>query len=210
MDILEHIQKHYPQFTDSNLLEDFCKVSSYKTISKGEKLMEVGSYIKFMPLVLSGVIKVMREDEDGNEVLLYYLESGNTCAMSMSCCMKIEKSAIRAIAEEDTEIIMVPVEHVDNWISKHRQWKEFVLNTYSNRFDELLNAIDIFAFKKMDERLYKYLKKRTDFLGEKATQITHQEIATELNTSREVVSRLLKKLEQNKLISISKKGINIL
>ena len=209
MDILELIHKYYPQFSDSKFLQEIERVAQVKKVDKGDKIMEVGSYIKFMPLVLTGVIKVMREDEDGNEILLYYLESGNTCAMSMTCCMKAEKSGIRAIAEEDSQIIMIPIEYVDDWISKFREWKEFVLRTYSNRFDELLNAIDIFAFKKMDERLYEYLKKRTDLLGEQAKQITHQEIAFELNTSREVVSRLLKKLEQNKMIEISKKGIII-
>lgn len=209
MNVRDTLNVFYPQFSDSHLLNDLEVVATFKEVKKGDLLMDVGSYIKFMPLVISGLIKVMREDDQGHEILLYYLESGNTCAMSMNCCMKIEKSSIRAIAEEDSKIIMIPVEYVDDWVSKHRQWKEFVLNTYSNRFDELLTAIDIFAFKKMDERLYKYLKKRTELLGEKAAQITHQEIAFELNTSREVVSRLLKKLEQNGLINVSKSGIKL-
>ena len=209
MNLLDTLNIHYPQFTDEKLLQDLGSVAVIKTVKKGDKLMDVGSYIKFMPLVISGLIKVMREDADGNEVLLYYLEAGNTCAMSMNCCMKIEKSGIRAIAEEDSEFIMIPVEYVDDWVSKHKQWKDFVLNTYSSRFDELLEAIDIFAFKKMDERLYKYLQKRTELFGDKASQITHQEIAFELNTSREVVSRLLKKLEQNGQIAVTKTGIKL-
>lgn len=209
MNVIEHLNSYYPQFSDPILLKDLESVSSIRKVSKGEKLMDVGSYIKFMPLIISGLIKIMREDSEGNEVLLYYLESGNTCAMSMNCCMKIEKSGIRAIAEEDSEIIMIPVEFVDEWVSKHKQWKDFVLSTYSNRFDELLEAIDIFAFKKMDERLYKYLQKRKELYGDKAFQITHQEIAFELNTSREVVSRLLKKLEQNGLIIITKTGVEL-
>ena len=197
-------------FRDKKLLEAIDWVASFKTVPKGELLMDVGVYIKFMPLVLNGLIKVMREDNEGNEILLYYLESGKTCAMSMSCCMQLEKSSIRAVAEEDTEIVMIPVQYVDVWISEHKEWKHFILNTYSRRFDELLEAIDIFAFKKMDERLLSYLQKRSDVLGENAFNMTHQEMALELNTSREVVSRLLKKLEQNKQIKVTKSKIVLL
>ena len=114
------------------------------------------------------------------------------------------------MAEEDTEIVMIPVQYVDDWISEHKEWKHFILNTYSRRFDELLEAIDIFAFKKMDERLLSYLQKRSDVLGENAFNMTHQEMALELNTSREVVSRLLKKLEQNKQIKVTKSKIVLL
>jgi CRP/FNR family transcriptional regulator, anaerobic regulatory protein len=197
-------------FRDQKLLGAIDSVASFKKVPKGELLMDVGGYIKFMPLVLNGLIKVMREDKEGNEILLYYLESGNTCAMSMSCCMQLEKSSIRAVAEEETEIVMIPVQYVDDWISEHKEWKHFILNTYSRRFDELLEAIDIFAFKKMDERLLSYLQKRTDVLGNNAFNMTHQEMALELNTSREVVSRLLKKLEQNKQIKVTKSKIVLL
>lgn len=208
--IRDLLKQYFPNFTDKALLEAIETVASLKSVPKGDFLMDVGSYIKFMPLVIDGLIKVMREDEDGNEVLLYYLESGKTCAMSVSCCLHLERSGIRAEVEEDAKLIMIPVEYVDEWISKHREWKHFILNSYSNRFDELLEAIDIFAFKKMDERLLKYLQKRFDLLGEKASVITHQEMALELNTSREVVSRLLKKLEQNKQIKLSKNKIKLL
>jgi CRP/FNR family transcriptional regulator, anaerobic regulatory protein len=197
-------------FRDKKLLEAIDSVASFKIVHKGELLMDVGVYIKFVPLVLNGLIKVMREDNEGNEILLYYLESGKTCAMSMSCCLQLEKSSIRAVAEEETEIVMIPVQYVDDWISEYKEWKHFILNTYSRRFDELLEAIDIFAFKKMDERLFSYLQKRSDVLGENAFNMTHQEMALELNTSREVVSRLLKKLEQNKQIKITKSKIVLL
>ena len=208
--IKDILKKYYPIFSDKALIEAIEQVASIKQVAKGDFLMDVGSYIKFMPLVISGLIKVMREDEEGNEVLLYYLESGKTCAMSVSCCMHLEKSSIRAVAEEDAEILMIPVEYVDEWISKYKDWKNFILNSYSMRFDELLEAIDIFAFKKMDERLLSYLKKRMQLLGDKAADITHQEMALELNTSREVVSRLIKKLEQNKQIKVTKNKIQLL
>lgn len=204
------VSQYFPMFRDIKLLEAIDSVASFKIVPKGELLMDVGVYIKFMPLVLNGLIKVMREDNEGNEILLYYLESGKTCAMSMTCCMQLEKSSIRAVAEEDTEIVMIPVQYVDDWISEHKEWKHFILNTYSRRFDELLEAIDIFAFKKMDERLLSYLQKRAEVLGDKAFNMTHQEMALELNTSREVVSRLLKKLEQNKQIKITKSKIVLL
>jgi CRP/FNR family transcriptional regulator, anaerobic regulatory protein len=203
------LKKHFPNFSDKELLEAIEQVASVKNVAKGEFLMDVGAYIKFMPLVTKGLIKVMREDKEGNEVLLYYLESGKTCAMSVSCCMQLEKSSIRAVAEEDTALILIPVEYVDQWVSKYQQWKHFVLNSYSKRFDELLEAIDVFAFKKMDERLFKYLQKRSKVLGDKAFEITHQEMALELNTSREVVSRLLKKLEQNKQIKVLNNKIQL-
>ena len=205
--IESNLKIYFPFFRDPFLLEAILRVASYKKIKKGDFLMDVGTYIKFMPLVIHGVIKVMREDKDGNEILLYYLDSGKTCAMSVSCCLKLEKSTIRAVAEEDTELLLIPIEYVNAWISKFEEWKQFVLNTYSNRFDELLNAIDIFAFKNMDERLLNHLKKRASFLGEKAFSITHQEIALELNTSREVVSRLLKKLELNNFITVTNNKI---
>jgi CRP/FNR family transcriptional regulator, anaerobic regulatory protein len=208
--IKQYLHTFYPSFTEPSLVKAIEDVAIISTVKQGEFLIDVGTYVKYMPLVISGLIKVMREDSEGKEILLYYLEKGKTCAMSVTCCMHIEKSSIRAIAETDPELILIPVAYVDEWISNFKEWKYFILNSYAERFDDLLEAIDIFAFKKMDERLFNYLKKRTLAMGNGANNITHQEMAAELNTSREVVSRLLKKLEQNKQIRYYKNKIELL
>jgi CRP/FNR family transcriptional regulator len=145
-----------------------------------------------MPLVFSGSINILRQDDHGNEVLLYYLEKGKTCAMSMSCCMKEKKSNIWAIAEEDTQLLLVPVEKMDFWMKKYSSWKNFVMNSYSSRMDELLYTLDAIAFYSLDERLLKYLKDRSSALQKVEFHITHSEVAKELNSSREAISRLLK------------------
>lgn len=187
--------QQFPILQQQELLAEITDVSELIEASEGTVLMDVGQYIKFMPLVLEGVIKVIREDEDGNEMLLYYLEGGKTCAMSMTCCMQQVQSNIRAVVVEDAKFVAIPVQYVDEWMMKFSAWKNFILNTYQNRFDQLLGAIDVIAFKKMDERLLSYLKKRISVIEEPFVAATHQEMASELNTSREVVSRMLKKLE---------------
>ncbi len=203
------IKDYFPSLSHPELLKEIVEVSELREVPKGEVLMDVGRYIQFMPLLLKGVIKIYREDEDGNEILLYYLESGKTCAISMTCCMQKEKSSIRAIVEEDTEFISIPVQYVDEWMMKHRAWKDFILMTYTNRFDQLLTALDVIAFKKMDQRVLHYINEKLKSSDKKHITNTHQEIALELNTSREVVSRMLKKLELAEEITMKRGEISI-
>lgn len=190
------IKKHFPVLYDKDLIDEIQEHAKLVHCKAGEKLIEIGQYIKQMPLLISGSLKILREDTDGNELLLYYLNSGETCAMSMTCCIGLAKSNVRAVAIDDTEIIMLPTSKVDEWIKKYDCWKNFVLLSYQMRFEELLQTVDSIAFMKMDERLEKYLQDRSAELNTNIISLTHQEIANDLNTSREVVSRLLKQMEK--------------
>lgn len=162
----------------------------------GEILMRTGQFIKSTVLVLKGKIKVYRESEDGGEFLMYYLQSGQACAISMICATKSEASQIMAKVDEDAELLMIPLEVMDKWMLNHRTWYEFVLGTYRSRFEDILEVVDNIAFKGMDERLEFYLKRFFNANNSRIINLSHQEIANELNTSREVISRLLKKMEQ--------------
>ena len=160
-----------------------------------------------MPLILSGAIKVLRVDDNGDELLLYFLEPGDTCAMTMSCCLGHTKSEIKAVAELDTELLMIPVQKMEEWTATYKSWRNFVFQSYHNRLQELLNTVDTIAFLNMDERLLKYLNEKVKVSGDTTLQTTHQEIAYDLNTSRVVISRLLKKLETMKKIELKRVDI---
>lgn len=208
--MIPDFSQHFPLLTDKSLFEEINEVGFIKSVEVGTTLMDIGQYIKYMPLVLSGSVKITREDEDGNEILLYYLEGGNTCAVSFTCCMQNETSGIRAIAEEDTKLIMIPVEYMDIWMGKYKDWRNFVLFTFSKRMDELFETLDSIAFDSMDKRLIKYLKDRSRVLKKEEFSITHQDIALSLNSSREAVSRLLKKLENMGKVELGRNKIKLL
>ncbi len=180
------------------------------TFREGEIIMDYGAYIKMAPLVIEGTIKVMRENRHGDEIFLYYLTAGDTCASSFSCCLTQKRSFIKTIAEEDATVIAIPVQYVDEWITRFRNWKDFVMQAYDRRIMELIDTIDSIAFMKMDERLMKYLEDRAFVTGNNTIQLTHQEIATDLNASREAVSRLLKKLERQGVIRLGRNRIELL
>ena len=163
-----------------------------------------------MPLLVSGAIKILREDEDGDELILYFIEQGDTCAMTLSCCLGNSKSEIRAIAETDTKLIMIPVAKMEEWLGKYKTWQKFVLQSYHNRMSELLEAIDTIAFLKMDERLFKYLKDKAMVNHNELIHVTHQQIARDLHTSRVVISRLLKTLEIDGKIELHRNNIKVL
>jgi CRP/FNR family transcriptional regulator len=152
-------------------------------------------------------VKLYREGDDGQEFFLYYLEKGNACALSMICATKNEASAIKAKAVTSVKALAIPIQHMDGLMRNHRSWYYFVLETYRSRFEELLEVIDQVAFHSMDEKLELYLKRQFDTLGTQKISITHQEIADDLNSSREVISRLLKKLEAQKRLSVSRNEI---
>jgi len=179
-----------------------------KSFEPGEMLIREGQFIASFPLVLKGLIRVSRTNEEGNELLLYYLKEDEVCAMSLTCCMARQISNINALAEKETEVIQLPVELLDEWISKYPGWKQFVMQTFQNRFKELINTIDAIAFMKLDERLIKYFADRYKNSGTTTFSGTHQDLALQLNTSREVVSRLLKKLENDGKIELSRNFIN--
>ncbi|MAP54778.1 Crp/Fnr family transcriptional regulator [Altibacter sp.] len=205
----EALKENYGTLFESELLEEIADVGVLKEVPEGHKIIEIGEYVRSMPLLLSGAIKVLREDNDGDELLLYFLEKGDTCAMTMTCCMGQTKSEIRAIAELDTQLIMIPVQKMEEWTGKYRSWRNFVFESYHHRFNELLDTIDSIAFFNMDERLLKYLRNKVKVTREDTLHTTHQEIAYELHTSRVVVSRLLKKLENLGEIELNRNSIKV-
>lgn len=205
----EILRKNFAHFYEKELQEEILKLGKEVVIPIGETLMDIGKTINSMPLVITGSIKIIREDEKGNELFLYYLEGGNTCAMSLTCCMQSQKSQIRATVEEEVHLILLPVEKMDEWMIKYKSWKNFVMSTYAHRFDELLQTIDLIAFHKMDERLLHYLYEKSNVLRTRTFSVTHQEIALELNSSREVISRLLKQLERLGKIKLGRNKIEL-
>lgn len=208
--MIEDLKANYGYVFEDALLQEISQVGSYKEIPEGFTLMDIGQYVKSMPLLISGAIKVMREDNDGDELLLYFLERGDTCAMTMTCCMGHSKSEIRAVAELDTKLVMIPVQKMEEWTGKYKSWRNFVFQSYHNRLMEMLETIDSIAFLKMDERLHKYLKDKVHVTNDNVIHNTHQEIAYELHTSRVVISRLLKKLEKTGIIELHRNSIKML
>ncbi len=198
------------QLFEKPLQEELRSESQMKSFPEGSVIIEIDQYIKNIPIVVKGTIKVIREDEEGNELFLYYVNAGSTCAMSLTCCMRDQQSQIRAIAEESVELLTVPVKKMDEWMMQFRSWKDFVMQSYSNRFEELLHTIDLIAFHHMDERLVSYLEKKAQIHHAKSVTVTHQEIALELNSSREAVSRLLKKLENLGKVKLLRNKIELL
>ncbi|HMO31470.1 MAG TPA: Crp/Fnr family transcriptional regulator [Lacibacter sp.] len=203
------LRSQYPVFEDA-LVEDIETHSDFRTYPPNEVLMRRGQYIRSTMLILSGLVKVYREDEEGNEFLMYYLQPGEACALSMVCAARQEASPIMAKTVTETEVLLVPIETMSDWMGKYRSWYQFVIETYRSRFDELLATIDSVAFRSMDERLEFYLKRARQVQGKTTIETSHQEIAHELNTSREVISRLLKKMEQRGLVSLHRNAIELL
>lgn len=208
--MLENLKSNYGHLFEEKLLQEISEIGTYKKVNEGDKLIEVGQYIKAMPLLISGAIKILRDDDDGDELLLYFLEKGNTCAMTLSCCIGQSKSEIRAIAELETELIMIPVSKMEEWTVQYKSWRDFVFQSYHNRLMELLTTIDNIAFLKMDERLIKYLKDKSTITKSNTIKSTHQDIAFELHTSRVVISRLLKTLENQNKISLNRNSITLI
>ena len=200
----------FNNFFDSELLEKISEVANIMSFDKNDIIIDIGESLKQIPLLINGNIKVLREDKNGEELLLYVLESGDTCAMSLTCCMAKSASKIRAVADEDTNVIMIPLKYMQLWFNSNQSWRNFILESYQERFDEMLETIDSIAFLKMDARLYKYLTDKVKLTASTTLNITHQEIAEDLHTSRVVISRLLKQLENEEKIKLGRHKIEIL
>ncbi|MEQ8707225.1 MAG: Crp/Fnr family transcriptional regulator [Phaeodactylibacter sp.] len=209
-EILSLIRQHYPQLAERNLQEEIAKEGTIMHFKSGSMIMDFGAYVKIMPLIIKGSIKVSREDEEGNELFLYYLTPGETCSMSFTCCLMDKKSEIRTVAEEDTTLIGIPTRFMDEWMSRYPSWKNYVMTSYDNRLLELVRTIDSIAFKKMDERLLEYLEQKAKANNNRTLSATHQEIAYDLNASREAVSRLLKQLERDGVVKLGRNRIELL
>ncbi|KGE85140.1 MULTISPECIES: Crp/Fnr family transcriptional regulator [Phaeodactylibacter] len=209
-EILSLIRQHYPQLAERNLQDAIADEGTIMHFKAGSLIMDFGAYVKIMPLIIKGSIKVSREDEEGNELFLYYLKPGETCSMSFTCCLMDKKSEIRTVAEEDTTLIGIPTRFMDEWMSRYPSWKNFVMTSYDNRMLELVRTIDSIAFKKMDERLMDYLEQKAEANNSRTLNATHQEIAYDLNASREAISRLLKQLEKDGVVQLGRNRIELL
>jgi CRP/FNR family transcriptional regulator len=208
--IKDHLTEHFNNVFENKLINEIAQHGIYKTYKKGEMLIDIGDEMTHIPLILNGLIKVLREDQHEDEILLYFLEEGDTCAISFVNCINQSKSMFRASVEEDTECILFPVNKIEDWITKYNSWRVFIIDSYHNRLLELGDAIRSLAFLKLDDRVYKYLAKQVDLKHSGKLSITHQEIANDLHTSRVVVSRLLKALEHEGKIKLGRNKIDVL
>ena len=197
-------------FYEPELQKEIELVGKIFNAKVGDVIIEIGQYVKFIPILLKGSIKIIRENEDGSDLFMYYINKGDTCSMSLTCCMQNRISGIRAEVEEDVKYIAIPVKHIESWIQKYPSWRTFIFKSYQIRFDEMLMTIDSLAFKKMDERLLEYITSKSENTGSKKLNITHQQIAMDLNASREAVSRLLKKMEIDKVVKLGRNKLEIL
>jgi CRP/FNR family transcriptional regulator len=201
----DELMGFFPAF-DRELATFLSGIGETRTFREGEVMMRTGQYFKYAMLVVRGRAKLYREGEDGNEFFMYFLEPGQACALSMICASRNMTSGIMAMADEDTEVIQIPITQMDRLMTGYRAWYHFVLENYRSRFEELLTVIDNIAFKNMDERLEWYLGRQASQLGNHLA-LTHQQIADDLNSSREVISRLLKKMEKNGRLVLGRNSI---
>ncbi|WP_322970730.1 Crp/Fnr family transcriptional regulator [Faecalibacter sp. LW9] len=207
--IKEKIISTYPSIFDEELLDEIEDLGRLIDFKANDLLIDLNQTITGMPILLSGALKIMREDYDEGELLLYFLEKGDTCAMTMACCLGDKQSKIRAVAETDGQLIMIPIRKMDEWLAKYPSWRRFIFDSYTNRMEEMLSAIDNLAFNDMNQRLKKYLLDVASINKGKVINKTHQEIAYELNTSRVVISRLLKALEKENFLHLNRNVITI-
>jgi CRP/FNR family transcriptional regulator len=195
---------------EPKLLEEMRSFGVAQHFKEGDLIMDYGKYIRMMPVILKGTVKVYRLDENGNEILLYYLSSSESCSMAYSCCVEAKKSEVKAIAEDDVELLAIPHAKLDGWLCTYTSWRNYIMRGFNERFIELLKSIESIAFLKLDDRLIAYLKEKQRLTGSSVIKASHSMIAEELATSRVVISRLLKHLENNKKIILYRNEIKLL
>lgn len=204
-----HLPEEFRLNLEPALLKELEERGKVVHAKAGETILEIGETVRMMPIVLSGIMKISRMDE-GRELLLYYVNPGETCAMTFTCCMQHFPSEVRAVAEEDVEMLTLPVTVMDEWLIKYPTWKSYVMKTIRYRFNEMLKTIDQIAFQKLDERLVNYLKEKSKATGSSLINLSHEQIANELATSRVVISRLLKKLENDGKVLLYRNQVKLL
>lgn len=205
----ELINKTYNGVFEKALIDEIVSSAKLVEFKEGDVLIDIGKYIKTVPLLIIGAIKIMREDLDKGELLLYFIEKGDTCAMTLACCVGDKKSEVKAVAENDGLVAMIPVGKMEEWLGKYKTWRAFVMESYNNRFIELLGALDNIAFMNMDSRLYNYLLEKSQVNRSNIINKTHKEIADDLNSSRVVISRLLKAMENEGKIKLNRNSIEL-
>lgn len=195
---------------EPQLIQEIQQFGIFQTFKDGDLIMDYGKYVRMMPIVLKGTVKVYRLDEKKNEILLYYLSSNESCSMAYSCCLEAKKSEVKAVAEDNVELIAIPHVKLDDWLCAYPSWKNYIMRSFNERFIELLKSIESIAFHKLDERLIGYLKEKQRLSGSSVIKASHGLIADELATSRVVISRLLKQLENDKKIILYRNEIKLL
>ena len=208
--IREKLKEYFNVVFEEDLINEIVEVGTYKKVKENELLLDLGDKFDRIPLMLNGAIKISREDDNGDEIVLYFLERGDTCTITFGSGLNCAKSKVRGVAEKDSEVVFIPVEKLEEWLVKYKSWRIFVIDSYNIRLSEMLEAIDTLAFMKMDQRLYKYLTDKVKIMRDSTLNTTHQKIAQDLNTSRVVVSRLLKQLENEKKIELHRNKIEVL
>ena len=192
---------------DKALLEEIYRVGKIRKVGTGHTIMDPGEEIINIPFIIQGAVKVSRENEDGDELLLYYIEQGDTCAMTLQCCVRQSKSEIKATTMEDSIILMIPNHYMEDWMNRYASWRQYILESYHVRISELMETIDAIAFMRLDERLDKYLKDQAKLMGSLEIKHTHQQIAEDLHSSRVVISRLLKQMESKGMIELKRNRV---
>ncbi|MFD1294473.1 Crp/Fnr family transcriptional regulator [Lutibacter holmesii] len=203
----EKLEDYYASIFEKELIDEIVNIGIFRTIPSHEILLDIGDKMTHVPLILNGAVKIIREDNQGEEIALYYIEKGDTCAISFVNCIHRTESMFRGITEKETDGIFIPVDIIDTWLAKYKSWREFVIDTYHLRLMEMVESIDSLAFMKLDDRLHKYLIDKVKVLNTNILIITHQEIADDIHTSRVVVSRLLKVLENDGKLKIRRNRI---
>lgn len=203
------IKETLPQFSSPGLIQEIAKHGKLYEFDAGDIIIDIGVPVPFVPLIIKGSLRVIRKDDEDHELLLYFLDSGQTCASSLTCCMNATSSEVEAIAEEDVTLVGIPSQKMDEWFERFPEWKHFVMGSYKARFDELLSTINSIAFTQLDTRLEKYLKEKAKIHQSNTLKTSHQDIATDLNSSREVISRLLKHMERKGHLKLSRNTIEL-
>jgi CRP/FNR family transcriptional regulator len=193
-----------------SLIDEIRQFGELVPFKEGDIIMDYGKYIRMMPIVINGTLKILKKDEHGKEILLYYLSSNESCSMAYSCCLEAKKSEVKAIAEEDGELVAIPHTKLDEWLCKYPSWKNYIMKNFNERFLELLKSIESIAFHKLDDRLIAYLKEKKRLTGSSVVKASHYLIADELATSRVVISRLLKQMENDGKILLYRNEIKLL
>ncbi len=201
------VRKVLSYLLEDLLVDEMIRVGKIRQFGTDEIILNVGDFMEYVPVVLEGSVKISRENSSGEELLLYYIEGGDTCAMTMQCCVKKSNSEIKATSMEPSLILMIPVEMMESWLDKFKSWREYILQSYHTRMMELMETIDAITFMRLDERLLKYLTDQAKLLGSLEIHHTHQQIAEDLHSSRVVISRLLKQLEIKGIISLNRSKI---
>jgi CRP/FNR family transcriptional regulator, anaerobic regulatory protein len=201
---------HLSHLFEPKLLQEIQQFGTWKSFEEGDIIMDYGKYVRSMPIIINGTVKVYRLDEKGNEILLYYLSGSESCSMAYSCCMEAKKSEVKAIAEDQVDLIGIPHIKLDEWLCTYPGWKNYIMRSFNDRFLELLKSIESIAFHRLDERLIAYLKEKQRLSGSSVIKSSHQLIAEELATSRVVVSRLLKQLENDQKIILYRNEIKLM